>query len=105
MMKWMQRRGMTTKPTTNNLLRVTLPNAVTKDFEIVVEDTVNNFLPSGIDRMYGVRNRLTGLVEIRGAQLSMMVMAMQNMQQVWDKVLTGEMNGYHAVPPAVGDTL
>jgi hypothetical protein len=90
-----KRKSRTTKATTNSDRRVLdLPYASTKDFELVIENVINELHPSGQSPMYGLRNKITDVIEARGLSLAVSVMVMQNQQQMFDKVLSGEMNGY-----------
>jgi hypothetical protein len=82
----------------NKQVLVNLPYASSRDFELVMEQVVSPMTPSGYDTMYGLRNKLTGVVELRGHSLAYSVMVLQNQQQTFDKVLSGEMNGF-LVPP------
>lgn len=82
-----------------------LPYSSTADFELVVEDVLNEMLPGGQGPMYGLRNKITGVVEMRGMSLALSVVVMQNQQQMFDKVLSGEMNGYSQVEMKTTDHL
>jgi hypothetical protein len=66
----------------------------TKDFELVIQEVCNDMLPSGLDTMYALRNKITGIIEARGMSLALSVVVLQNQQQMFDKVLSGELNGY-----------
>jgi hypothetical protein len=93
-------------PTTNKRdldgyvrLGETMPIAESKDFAVALESVRNEMQPSGFDWQYAVINKLTGIVEARSLSLSMSIIYMQSSQQMLDKVMTGELNGY-AHPPA-----
>jgi len=79
---------------TNKQIPVNLPYASSRDFELVLEQVVSPMTPSGYDTMYGLRNKITGVIELRGHSLAYSVMVLQNQQQTFEKVLSGEMNGF-----------
>lgn len=85
-----------TTATTNEQTLLDLPYASSKDFELVLETVTSPLTPTGIDTMYGLRSKITGVVELRGHSLGLSVIVMQNQQQMFDKVMSGEMNGYAA---------
>lgn len=86
-----------TTPTTNDQQLLTLSYASSKDFELVLETVASSLMPNGYDTMYGLRNKITGVVELRGHSLALSVIVMQNQQQMFDKVMSGEMNGFAQV--------
>jgi len=89
---------MTKKTTKSNQeTLIDLPYASTKDFELVLEQVTSPLKPSGFDLMYGLRSKITGVVELRGHSLALSIIVMQNQQQMFDKVLSGEMNGFASV--------
>ncbi len=90
--------NLTTRTTNNVYEKIDLEYCKLKNYVTVAEAVATELLPSGWDWQYAVINKLTGVVEARTANLPMAVMIMQNMQQMLDKVVTGEANGY-AVPP------
>jgi hypothetical protein len=94
----MTRKRTATKTMKNKQTPVKLPYASSEFFELVLEQVKSPLTPSGYDTMYGLRNKLTGVVELRGHSLAYSVMVLQNQQQTFEKVLTGEMNGY-MIPP------
>jgi hypothetical protein len=94
-------RMIATKMMKNKQVLVDLPYASSRDFELILETVVSPMTPTGRDTMYGLRNKLTGVVELRGHSLAYSVMVLQNQQQLFDKVLTGEVNGF-AIPTQQG---
>jgi len=66
-----------------------MPYTETKTFRIVA-------LTMGDIPVYGIYNKLTGHVEMMFSQFSQAILNMQTMQQTFDRVLTGETNGYFA---------
>jgi hypothetical protein len=64
-----------------------LPFTESKDFQIVSIAVADQ-------RIYGVLNKITGHVEMMFGQLSQAVIQMQTAQQTFDRVKTGEANGY-----------
>lgn len=89
----------TKKTTSNEQVKLVIPSLVTEteEFELVRESVVSSLLPTGTDFMYGLRNKLTGMIELRGHSLALSIVIMQNQQQMYDKVRTGEFNGYSSV--------
>lgn len=87
---------MKTKSNPQVLLNLDEPTS-TQDFELVQETVLSSLLPNGTDFMYGLRNKRTGIVELRGHSLALSIIVMQNQQQMIDKVRSGEMNGYASV--------
>ena len=63
----------------------------------MLETVTSPIMPSGFDQMYGLRNKHTGLIELRGHSLALSIVVMQNQQQMMDKVRSGEMNGYASI--------
>jgi hypothetical protein len=94
MMKMVTTKKMTA--TTNEQRLLELPYAASKDFELVLETVTSPLMPTGYDTAYGLRNKITGVVELRGHSLALSVIVMQNQQQMFDKVMSGAMNGYAA---------
>lgn len=87
-----------TKTTTNDQQLISVPEATaTKDFELVRETVTSSLMPTGQDYMYGLRNKQTQMIELRGHSLALSIIVMQNQQQMMDKVRSGEMNGYASV--------
>lgn len=54
--------------------------------------------PMGDMSVYGVFNKLTGHIELLFSQVSAAVINMQTAQQTFDRVRTGEANGYFSEP-------
>lgn len=82
------------KRTTSNFRPLGLPYTETKDFELVTEEVLDGTVPSGRGFMYSLYNKVTKQIELRGTSLSLAIVVMQNQQQMFDKVLSGEMNGF-----------
>jgi len=78
--------------------KIGLDYAELKDYVVCAESIAQEALPSGWDWQYCIINKLTGVVENRVGSLPMAVIMMQSMQQLLEKVKTGEANGY-AMPP------
>ncbi len=96
-----RKKKATTRRTTSKkpeYLSVDLPQADSKDFCVVIEAINTEFLPHGFDWQYSIVNKQTGVVEMRATQLTLAIVMMQSMQQMFDKMLTGEVNGYGFTP-------
>jgi hypothetical protein len=87
-------RTIATKMMRNKQILIDLPYAQSKDFALVLESVKSPMTPNGKDIMYGLKNKITGVVELRGYSLALAVVMMQNQQQMFDRVLSGEMNGF-----------
>lgn len=95
MMKWMK----TAQRTKDNLFAaIDEPYAETANYRLLMESVRSEVTPSGLDWQYALVNRVTGVVEYRFTSLPIAVLVMQNLQQQLSKVMTGELNGYAALP-------
>jgi hypothetical protein len=72
--------------------------AESPDFTVALESVKNDGLPNGFDWSYAIINKLTGIVEARSMSLSLSIIYMQSSQQMLDKVMTGELNGFVHTP-------
>jgi hypothetical protein len=97
-----QARGASSKQPANDYVKLdTLPFTETKDFAVVLESYANPSLPSGWDWQYALINKQTGVIEARLNVLTLSIVLLQNTQQMYDKMLVGEINGYHRAPVEV----
>lgn len=85
-----------TKKTTPKPNVLNFPWAATRDFRIISQD-----VGDGV-KVYGVENTVTGHIELMFTQVSAAVINMQTAQQTFDRVRSGEANGYFEVPAANG---
>ena len=73
---------------------VGLPYTDLINYAVVYISIANDLNPDGFDVGYGVVNKLTGILEGRGTSLPVAVLYMQSQQQMLDKIITGELNGF-----------
>jgi hypothetical protein len=79
---------------------ITLPQADVKDFRVIIEAVNTPAFDRGYDFQYGIINKHTGVIEMRSSQLTPAIIMMQSMQQMYDKMISGEMHGFGAVAAA-----
>lgn len=92
-----------TKRTTSNkkdYQLVDLPQAEVKNFRVIIEAVNTEAFDRGFDFQYGVINKGTGVIEMRSSQLTPAIIMMQSMQQMYDKMISGEMHGFGQVAAA-----
>lgn len=91
------KKEQTTMTKTTNkatLFFVKDPMARTHDYAIIQEIIKAPNTLRGDDWSYGILNLTTRVIEVRASTLPIAIILLQQLQQLLDKVRSGEVNGY-----------